>query len=186
MQTSIPICLSLGDTKPQDLKLSISEAHSPIQPAPGCETWWARCAPLPTALQRRGSRSPAAEAYCALPPAHAGSSRARRAGRQSLRGHRKALAVLRNAFCCRSPRRGLRRETEVSPGQRRGRGGRRERERMCLTTGCRAERRLRAGFLWGKAALSPCVDSPEHRQAPRGQDVKGRPEEVPSRPTPTR
>lgn len=41
---------------------------------------------------------------------------------------------------------GREKSARSSAGAGEGRG-RRERERMCLTTGCRAERRLRAGFL---------------------------------------
>lgn len=75
------------------------------------------------------------------------------------------------------------REKAVSPEQQGGGRGGKGGGTACASRQDAGRRgRLRTGFLWGKGALSPCVDSPEHRQAPRGQDVKGRPEQVPLRP----
>jgi len=80
-------------------------------------------------------------------------------------------------------RHALRRERGVSPGERgAGVGGPRVPHDRMQGGGDGSA----LGFCEGKSALSPCVDSPEHRQAPRGHNVRGSRTRAGPRPAPPR
>lgn len=109
--------------------------------------------PLPRGVQRhQGLQISTVTGYRALPAAQAGSCQARQASGQILRGHLKALPVPWNAICRPSPPRAAALGMQTAHATRCGgtgksaqsgegcRGGGREGNRLCLTTGCRAER----------------------------------------------
>lgn len=146
--------------------------------------WSARCAALPMGGQRHDPQlSPLARPTtpCLLLTPGAAAQRTKPSGpSDGLAGAMERFLLPSSLHTAGGT------ERESHPGERGGPG------KGGSGTACASRQdagrrgKLRTGFLWGKGALSPCVDSPKHRQAPRGQDVKGRPQQGPPLSQPVR